>query len=91
MIRATTTRPRTTLPFLASAATAAAAVVLSAGCTMHTTEPTTRPASWSQQAKSDPFRYDPSATEDWPSVSGGAVNNFDKNAFKRDLNNVLNP
>jgi hypothetical protein len=75
-------RQRHTLPMMFLAACALT------GCTTVTS--TTRPASWSDQAKADPFHYDPTQSE-WPSVSGGGIRNFDKNAFNRDLNNVLNP
>jgi hypothetical protein len=62
-----------------------------AGCTTTNSQATTRPANWTEQAKNDPFNYSPSATEDWPSVSGGGIGNFDKGEFKRDMDHVLNP
>lgn len=60
------------------------------GCTMSGSKPTTRPADWTDQAKTDPFNYDPK-TDDIPDVSGGGIGHFDRDAFKRDMDNVLNP
>ncbi|HMB96477.1 MAG TPA: hypothetical protein VKK61_10600 [Tepidisphaeraceae bacterium] len=40
-------------------------------------------------ALKDPFGYNPG--DDMPSVSGGKVNEFDKQGFKRDVDHVLNP
>jgi hypothetical protein len=54
------------------------------GCTNNThtsDDPTTR-------ALSDPMNYAP--TED-QNISGGTVSNFDKDAFKKDMDHVLNP
>lgn len=74
--------------YLAAVTTGGLAAV--AGCTA-SSQPTTRPASWTEQAKNDPFNYNPSATDEWPTVSGGGISHFDKNEFKRDMDHVLNP
>jgi hypothetical protein len=61
-----------------------------AGCA-ETSKPTTRPASMQErqdQAMKDPFGYSPSVKED---ISGGGFNEFDKDAFGKDLKNVLDP
>lgn len=68
----------------------AVAGLIAAGCST-SSQPTTRPATWTKQAQDDPFGYNPSATEEWPSVSGGGISHFDKNEFKRDMDHVLNP
>jgi hypothetical protein len=81
---------RRIVPMMYLAAVTGGLVVATTGCTS-SSQPTTRPANWTDQAKADPFNYNPSATEDWPSVSGGGISHFDKNAFKRDMDNVLNP
>lgn len=65
-------------------------LVVASGCTTGS-QPTTRPASWTEKAKNDPFNYNPSATDEWPSVSGGGISHFDRNEFKRDMDHVLNP
>jgi hypothetical protein len=58
------------------------------GCTENT-KPTTQPASWTDQAESDPANFNPKMTD--PNISGGSIGNFDKPAFDKDLNDVLNP
>jgi hypothetical protein len=64
--------------------------VLFTGCA-ETPKPTTRPASMhdrQDQAMKDPFGYSPGMETD---ISGGGINEFDKNAFQRDVKNVLDP
>ena len=60
-------------------------------CTFSCTEnkSTTQPTSWSQQARDDPFNYSPHM--DRTDISGGGLMDYDKNAMKRDINDVLNP
>jgi hypothetical protein len=59
--------------------------LLTCGCTTtnsrHSDDPTTR-------ALSDPMNYAPSEDQD---ITGGSVSNFDKDAFKKDMDHVLNP
>lgn len=61
--------------------------VMAGGCTFESSKPTTRP-SLAEQAAQDPM-----FTPRWekPNISGGGVNNFDKDAFKRDWDHVWNP
>jgi hypothetical protein len=62
-----------------------------AGCTVSGgSSATSRPTDWNQQAKNDPFNYNPDIN-DWPSVSGGGINHLDRDAFNRDMDHVLNP
>lgn len=68
---------------------AAVLVCVAAGCSSNA--PTTRPASMAErqdQAMKDPMNYSPHVN---PNVSGGGIGDFDKDAFKRDLDHVLNP
>ena len=54
--------------------------------------PTTRPAdAYDRQdaALHDPFGYSP--MKDDMNISGGKLNEYDKNAMKRDIDHVLNP
>ena len=44
-------------------------------------DPTTR-------ALSDPMNYSPNQNDD---ISGGGMTDFDKDAFKKDMDHVLNP
>jgi hypothetical protein len=63
---------------------AVAALALMAACTTNSSsssDPTTR-------AISDPMHYEPQIDTD---VSGGNFDNFDRNAFNKDLDHVLNP
>ncbi|HWB54390.1 MAG TPA: hypothetical protein VG722_09360 [Tepidisphaeraceae bacterium] len=59
-----------------------------AGCTENK-KPTTRPANWADQAQADPMNFDPKM--DNSDISGGSIGHFDKNAFDRDVDDVLNP
>ena len=62
-----------------------------AGCTQ-TAAPTTRPASMQErqdQAIKDPFGYSPGMGN--TDISGGGLNEFDKDGFRKDLKNVLDP
>jgi hypothetical protein len=71
-------------------ASVAAMLVLAAGCSSDSQlpdddsllgDPTTR-------AMSDPMGYSPSEHED---ISGGGLTDFNNDAFKKDMNHVLNP
>ena len=60
------------------------------GCS--SSHPTTRPAgAYDRQeaALKDPFGYSP--LDDNQSISGGKINELDKNAMRRDIDHVLNP
>jgi hypothetical protein len=62
-----------------------------AGCTQKAA-PTTRPASMHErqdQAIKDPFGYSPGMEN--TDISGGGFREFDKDGFRKDLNNVLDP
>jgi hypothetical protein len=67
-------------------ASAAAGLLGAAGCstdsTMSQDDPTTR-------AMSDPMNYSPS--QDDQDISGGGLTDFNHDAFKKDMNHVLNP
>lgn len=61
-------------------------------CTTNSATPTTRPASAydrQQAALKDPFGYSPNNEK--TDISGGGIRNFDKEAFKKDVDHVLNP
>jgi hypothetical protein len=49
---------------------------------MEADDPTTR-------AMADPMGYHPNMDE--PNISGGGIANFDSKAFKKDVDDVLNP
>ncbi len=62
-----------------------------AGCASDKQKPTTQPSSMSQRqdaALRDPFGYKPDMSRD---VSGGGIGDLDRDALKKDLNNVFNP
>ena len=45
-----------------------------------------------EDAVRDPMNYKPDNENTKPyDISGGGINNFDKNAFKKDLDNVFSP
>ena len=70
----------------------AAGAMLLVGCLSGCTtsgSATTRPSNWTQQAQGDPYNYDPKWEQ--PNISGGGLRNFDKDAFKRDVDHVFNP
>ena len=60
------------------------AMLMAIGCTSN--ESTTLPAD---RAMADPMNYKPGFQES--DISGGDLTNFDKKAFRRDVDNVLNP
>jgi hypothetical protein len=66
-------------------ALAAGAMALAAGCSSSATsaegDPTTR-------ALNDPMNYSPDADQD---VTGGGLTDFHGDAFKKDMDHVLNP
>jgi dihydroorotase-like cyclic amidohydrolase len=87
-------RPRKTdvRRFRAGTAAVLAACIASivVGCSNN--QPTTRPASVrdrQERALQDPFGYSPNV--DKTDISGGDIGNFDKDAFKRDIDHVFNP
>ena len=43
----------------------------------------------SDRALADPFNYSPEMEK--PDISGGDTSHFDKDAFKKDVDDVLNP
>ncbi len=51
--------------------------------------PSTRPSTWADQAEQDPYNFNPKMEKH--DISGGGLTDFDKDAFKKDLNHVLNP
>ena len=57
------------------------------GCSEN--KPTTRPSNWADQAEADPMHFDPKLEDN--SVTGNQDGHFDKKAFDRDLDDVLNP
>ena len=63
-----------------------AAGALGGGCTYESSKPTTQPTLAEQAAR------DPMFTPRWekPNISGGDINNFDKEAFKKDWDHVFN-
>lgn len=65
--------------------------VLLIGCASDK-KPSTRPASVSERSDAalrDPFGYSPEMGK--ADISGGKVNEFDKDGMKRDIDHVLNP
>jgi hypothetical protein len=80
-------RVLTLLIALAGMAMLGAAVLGGAGCSSDSSslsqeDPTTR-------ALSDPMNYSPSQED--PDISGGGVSDFHGDAFKKDMDHVLNP
>jgi len=75
------------------------AFFLLTSCADTNRQPTSRPSSASDrqdQALRDPFNYGPKEKnkyidDDMPSVTGGSTGHFDKKAFNRDVDRVLNP
>ncbi len=65
-------------------------LLLILGCT--DTAPTTRPDGTyerSQQALRDPFGYSPDIEK--TDISGGGISEYDKDAMRKDMQNVLDP
>lgn len=61
------------------------------GCADTKKQPTTRPLTAQEKQAvmlRDPMGY---KDDDKYNISGGKINEFDKSAFKRDVDNVLNP
>ena len=80
---------RPTLHRLLLQTTTLAALAL-AGCADST--PTTRPTSLrerQEQAMRDPMHYSPDI--DHTDISGGGLHDFNKDSFKKDWDNLLNP
>ncbi len=68
----------------------ASAAVAIGGCASD--KPTTRPSGVKERADAamrDPMSYE--KDNEWPSISGGGISDFDKKAFDRDVDHVLNP
>jgi hypothetical protein len=71
-------------------------ILSSAFCVLLTScadnKPTTRPATARERqdaAMNDPFGYSPYTEK--PDISGGDLGHFDKDAFNKDVDHVLNP
>ena len=65
--------------------------ILSPGCT-RSAVPTTRPLTARERqdkAIKDPFNYSPDSES--TDISGGGLSDFDKDGFKKDLKNAINP
>lgn len=77
-----------TIRRLAQGTGASCAILFAIGCG---SSATTQPSDYDrqQQALRDPFHYNPDPNKTDYTVSGSSE--FDKNAFKRDLDHVLNP
>jgi hypothetical protein len=66
---------------------AACGLALAAACSSNKQpedDPTTR-------ALGDPMNYSPNADQDNPDISGGGLTDFHGQAFKKDMDHVLNP
>lgn len=75
-------------------AVALAVFACAAGCgaSGDRSQPTTRPAGMydrQEQAMKDPFGY--SANPGKTDISGGGLTEFDKDGFRKDLKNALDP
>ena len=66
-------------------ATLAGALVLAAGCSSSPPAPKDDPTT---RALNDPMNYSPNGDQD---VSGGGITEFHGDAFKKDMDHVLNP
>jgi hypothetical protein len=73
---------------IARGALAASAILFAIGCG---SSATTQPSEYDRQDKAlkDPFGYTPDFKHSDNSVSGNSE--FDKDAFKKDLDHVINP
>ena len=71
-------------------ASMAAVLVLAAGCSSDSqlSDDDSMPGDPTTRAMSDPMGYAPSEHED---ISGGGLTDFNNDAFKKDMNHVLNP
>jgi hypothetical protein len=65
------------------------------GCTYDSMDQSTAEQQTFEQrraaAQNDPMNYKIPDDADTGDISGGGINNYDKNAMKRDMNDVLNP
>ena len=71
----------------------AIACLFGAGCAENP-KPTTQPSSVRDRqdsAMSDPFGYGNSPGGEKIDMTGGGISDFDKKAFKRDFDSVMNP
>lgn len=77
------------------AAVASCMMLTVIGCTYDTQDPNnTEQQTFEQRraaAESDPMNYKIQDDADSGDIGGGGINNYDKNAMKRDMNDVLNP
>jgi hypothetical protein len=67
---------------------------LLAGCADSNKHPSTQPSSVrdrQEQALRDPFGYGPNTDEKRYDISGGGLKDFDRDAFRKDVDRVLNP
>jgi hypothetical protein len=70
------------------------AIILLTGCTYNSNNTTPDAADRQQKqqaALNDPMNYKSDEGTQSYDISGGGINNFDSNAMKRDLDDVLNP
>lgn len=64
------------------------------GCADGNKPPSTQPSSLQDrqdQALRDPFGYGPTTNEKRYDISGGGLKDFDRDAFRRDVDRVFNP
>jgi hypothetical protein len=67
-------------------------ILVLAGCTDNHKSPTTRPLTMEekqQQLLNDPFGYKSETGK--TDITGGDLTHFDKDAFKKDIDNAFNP
>ncbi|MGA2443716.1 MAG: hypothetical protein ABSH08_22405 [Tepidisphaeraceae bacterium] len=71
-------------------ASMAVLLVLCAGCSSNSqlSDDDSTPGDPTTRAMSDPMGYAPAQHED---ISGGGLTDFNSDAFKKDMNHVLNP
>lgn len=66
--------------------------LVAAGCNVYEGSPSDQPRriqDRQKQALKDPFRYSPDLGDN--DISGGGIRDFDKSAFKRDVDSVFSP
>jgi hypothetical protein len=78
--------------YLRSSAFICGFFLIAGGCADSKSQPATQPMTVKQRQDAmlqDPMGYNPQKEKF--DISGGKINEFDKGAFKRDVDNVLNP
>lgn len=78
------------------AAIAGCMMLSAVGCTYDSTDQSSGSGTQTfeqrkQAVENDPMNYQIKDDTDNGDLSGGSINNYDKNAMKRDMNEVLNP